>query len=98
MINLSAVVNLYSDKSGEIQRFINKYLNEENNLCNELKWEKVYENPVDISDIIGIFIENIDKYNINMWVSCDKNAKKCNQCADACQTHSTKKMTKTTVE
>ena len=59
MINLSAVVNLYSDKSGEIQRFINKYLNEENNLCNELKWEKVYENPVDISDIIGIFIENM---------------------------------------
>ena len=54
MINLSAVVNLYSDKLGEIQRFINKYLNEENNLCNELKWEKVYENPVDISDIIGL--------------------------------------------
>ena len=73
MINLSAVVNLYSDKLGEIQRFINKYLNEENNLCNELKWEKVYENPVDISDIIGIFIENIDKYKINMWVSFDKN-------------------------
>ena len=73
MINLSAVVNLYSDKSGEIQRFINKYLNEENNLCNEWKWEKVYENPVDISDIIGICIENIDKYKklrglISRWI------------------------------
>ena len=37
-----------------------------------LKWEKEYQNPIEIGDIIGVFIENNDKYNINMWISLDE--------------------------
>ena len=75
---MSTIVNLYSDKKGEIQSFINSFYNKEDNNKksideNTLKWEKIYENPVEISDIIGTFIENNDKYKINMWISFDKN-------------------------
>ena len=74
MIILSTTVNLYSDKKGEIIRFLNSFYNN-NNFDNTelLKWEKTFENPVEISDIIGTFIENNEKFKINMWVSFDKN-------------------------
>ena len=74
MIILSATVNLYSDKAGEIKRFLNIFYNNENlNIENDSKWEKKFINPVEISDIIGTLIENNDKFKINMWVSFDKN-------------------------
>ena len=66
-------VNLYSEKEGEIKKFLNSMYNNEINLINDLKWEYEYDNPVDINDIIGTFIENNDKYQINMWISLDKN-------------------------
>ena len=71
---MSAIVNLYSDKNGEIKKFLNLFYDKNNNIeDNSFKWEKSYENPVEISDIIGTFIENNDKFKINMWVSFDKN-------------------------
>lgn len=71
---MSAIVNLYSDKAGEIKRFLDIFYNNENlNIENDLKWEKKFINPVEISDIIGTLIENNDKFKINMWVSFDKN-------------------------
>ena len=65
------IVNLYSDKKGEISRFLNSYYNKEVNIENDLKWENTYENPIEIADIIGSLIDNNDKYNINMWISLD---------------------------
>ena len=70
---MSTTVNLYSDKTGEIKRFLNIFYNKSINIENDLKWEKSFMNPVEISDIIGTFIENNDKFKINMWVSFDKN-------------------------
>ena len=70
---MKTIVNLYSSKQGEIKRFVENY--EEKNMdlqTNDLKWEKQYLNPIEISDIIGIFIENNDKYQVNMWVSLDE--------------------------
>ena len=66
-------VNLYSEKEGEIKKFLNSMYNNEINLINDLKWEYEYDNTVDINDIIGTFIENNDKYQINMCISLDKN-------------------------
>lgn len=70
---MKTIVNLYSSKQGEIKRFLEKY--EENTFSvtkDNLKWEKEYQNPIEIGDIIGVFIENNDKYNINMWISLDE--------------------------
>ncbi len=68
-----AVVKLYSNVNNEISRFLKSFSNEKFNIDNKLEWQKSYPNPVEIADIIGAFVENNDKYNINMWVSLDKN-------------------------
>lgn len=69
---MNSIVRLYSNKSGEIRRFLHNFLNTDLELPNELEWQKDFENPIEIVDIIGAFIENDDMYNINMWVSIDK--------------------------
>ena len=66
------IVNLYSEKEGEINKFLNKFYNTNVNVLNSLKWEKEYNNPIEMAEIIGAFIDNKDKYNVNMWVSLDK--------------------------
>ena len=39
---------------------------------NDLKWEKRYYNSIEIADIIAAYIDNNNKYKINMWISLDK--------------------------
>ena len=72
MIILKASVNLYSTENGEIQKFLTSYYNKKIELENDLKWNTQFENPIEISDMIGTFIENNEKYKINMWISIDK--------------------------
>lgn len=75
---MGVYVKLYSEKENEIYNFLKLF----NNDCLQnktdsikescLEWQKDYENPIEIADIIGIFIENNDKFKINMWISLDK--------------------------
>jgi len=67
-----ATVNLYSEKHGEINRFLSNYYNTNLQLENRKRWEKKYNNPIEITEIIGTFIDNSDNYSINMWISIDK--------------------------
>ena len=66
------IVNLQSDKKGEISKFLKDFYNKEIPLQNDLKWEKKYNNSIEIADIIGNFIDNNEKYKINMWISLDE--------------------------
>ncbi len=66
------IVKLYSNKENEINRFLSSFLGKNENESNALEWQKKYQNPLEIVDIIGTFIENNDKFKINMWVSLDK--------------------------
>lgn len=66
------IVNLYSNQSGEISRFLSHFYEKEITLENDLKWEKEFQNGAELADIIGIFIDNYDKYRITMWVSLDE--------------------------
>lgn len=69
---MGVIVSLYSDKKGEIKRFLYSFFKSENiNIDNELKWEYFFENPIESANIIGVFIDNNDKFKINMWVSLD---------------------------
>ena len=77
---MNAIVKLYSIKKGEISHFLQHFyqdnaLIEDNTLFldNDLLWQKEYCNPIEIADIIGALIENQEDYNINMWISLDKN-------------------------
>ena len=39
---------------------------------NHLSWKHEYSNPIEITDIIGSFIDNFDNFKIMMWVCLDK--------------------------
>ena len=49
---MNTIVNLYSDKKGEISKFLHDFYNTKINLSNDLKWEKTFENPVEMADIL----------------------------------------------
>ena len=68
---MNTIVSLYSQKNQEIANFLKSFnnINVDNNL---LEWKKEFENPIEIADIIGVFIDNNEKYKINMWISLDK--------------------------
>jgi len=72
VIILKTNVSLYSTEEGEINKFLTSFYNKKIELPNELKHNLFFENTIEITDLIGTFIENNDKYNINMWISLDK--------------------------
>ncbi len=66
-------MKLYSDKLGEIPSFLEHFFKKKITVENELLWQKQYENPLEMADIISALIENQDDYKINMWISLDEN-------------------------
>lgn len=69
---MNTQISLYSSKENEIERFLEKFYNKKVVLENKLEWEKNYTNPIEMAEIIGAFIDNNDKFRINMWVSIDE--------------------------
>ena len=65
-------VNLFSEKPGEVNKFLSHFYNTNLELNTALKWNKQYANPVEMAEIIGTYIDNIDNYSLNMWISLDK--------------------------
>ena len=70
---MQAVVRLYSLVSDEIKRFLMHFYGNDNlEIDNNLKeWQKDYPNPIEIVDIIGAYVENIEDFSLSMWVSLD---------------------------
>ena len=71
---MGTIVDIYSDKKGEISRFLTDFYKVNISLQNDLKWEKTFENPIEMADIVGAFVDNKDVYKINMWISLDEGA------------------------
>lgn len=74
---MKTFIKLYSNNNGEIDRFLNRfYLATEEILkkidSNTLELEIDFENPIEMSDMIGAFIENKDDFKINMWICIDE--------------------------
>ena len=70
---MQASVNLISNKKGELNNFLSRFYNTNLEIYDSLSWQKKYANPLELAEIIGIFIDNIDDYDITMWISLDKN-------------------------
>ena len=70
---MNAIVELYSVEKNQISKFLNTYFETNEFEPNIIKWKKQYSNPIEIADILGVYIENNDKYNFNMWISLDNN-------------------------
>ena len=69
---MNAIVSLYSMNHYDIKNFLDEFYNKDITLNNNLEYSINFENPIEIAEIIGTFIDNNDKYQINMWVSLDK--------------------------
>ena len=69
---MKPIVSLYSMNNTEIERFLKDFLEKNIEIKDKLHWKKDYDNPIEIASIIGIFIDNKDKYKINMWISLDE--------------------------
>ncbi len=69
---MCASVSLYSTKKGELDKFLSLFYDTNLNIYNSFKWEKKYANPVELAEIIGIYIDNSDLYNLQMWICIDK--------------------------
>ena len=67
-----AKVLLQSKKTGEINKFLSEYYNTNMEIAEKLKWEKKYENPIEIINLIEVFVDNYDNFDIKMWISLDK--------------------------
>ena len=65
-------VNLFSENSKEIEKFLSLFYNAYLDINNALSWEHKYSNPIEVTDIIGVFIDNFDSFNISMWICLDK--------------------------
>lgn len=59
-------------QENEIKKFLDKYYERNVEIQDNLEWSKAYDNPIEIADIIGIFIDNSEHFNITMWISLDK--------------------------
>ena len=70
---MQASVNLISNKKGELNNFLSRFYNTNLEIYDSLSWQKKYANPLELAEIIGTFIDNIDDYDITMWISLDKN-------------------------
>ena len=66
-------VNLYSEKSKYLEKFLGSFYNCSFDLNSKLNWSKEYNNPVEIADIIGVFIDNYEDLNLVMWITLDRN-------------------------
>ena len=69
---MATVIKIHSKKKGEINKFLSKFYNTNLEIEKKLKWEKEYKNPIEMADLIGTFADNIDEFDIKMWVSLDK--------------------------
>ena len=65
-------VNLISEDSYELEKFLSSFYNSSFDINDNLNWEHKYSNPVELAEIIGAYVDNFDDFNIVMWVSLDK--------------------------
>lgn len=68
---MKGIVNLYSETAGEIKKFLHHFYAKEVEMTQDLFWEIAYDNPIDMIELVSCFIDNKDKFQINLWISID---------------------------
>ena len=69
---MTAKVILFSYKYGEINTFLSKFYTTNVGVEDSLSWQKNFQNPVEMSEIIAAFVDNVDSFTITMWISLDE--------------------------
>ena len=76
------IIRFYSNKDGEIFNFLSKYhktsevsyknIQTLDVYLHSLEWQKEYKNPIEVATVVGVFVDNIEDFDIVMWLSLDK--------------------------
>ncbi len=74
---MKSSINLFSEKTGEIKKFLELYYSQKFNLPNNLTYKEEFENPINMIEIISCFIDNNDKFEATLWISLDPNVYIC---------------------
>jgi len=74
---MRTTINFYSETDGEIKKFLEQYYSKNLELENNLAYQKEYENPIDMIDIISCFVDNNNKFKIALWISLDEDVYIC---------------------
>ena len=70
---MKGIINLYSETPGEIKKFLELFYSKNIEISKDLFWETSYDNPIDMIELISCFIDNKEKFQINIWISIDHN-------------------------
>lgn len=70
---MNATVILLCKEKNKLIKFLSSFYNTHFDLDDDLKWQKDYSNPIELAEIIGIYIDNSNEYNLNMYICLDKN-------------------------
>lgn len=74
---MKTFIKLFSSQEGEIERFLKQFYNDSNlsftASSSLLEWEQSFDNPIEMTEMIGVFIDNLEDFKINMWVCLDEN-------------------------
>lgn len=68
---MKSIINLYSETPGEIKKFLAVFYAKNIELKGDLFWENSYDNPIDMIELVSCFIDNKEKFKINLWISFD---------------------------
>ncbi len=68
---MKATISIYSMEKEEIENFLSSLWEHEIKL-DKNEWQRQYDNPVEMAEIIGVFIDNKDNFKMNMWVNIDQ--------------------------
>ncbi len=66
-------VNLFSEKNGEIKKFLKLFFEKDIELNDNFFWQKKYDNPINMIEIISTYNDNSEKFDIGLWVCLDEN-------------------------
>lgn len=57
--------------AGEIKKFLELFYSKNIEMKEDLFWEILYDNPIDMIELVSCFIDNKEKFQINIWISID---------------------------
>lgn len=70
---MAIIVNLFSNREGEIKRFLERFYEKEINMDNDVdRWIYVYNKPLECVDLISALMDNTDKYKISMCLQVNE--------------------------
>ena len=65
-------MNSYSEKNNEIKKFLELFYTKNFNMNNIFSYNKEFDNPIEMIDLISCFVDNNDKFEISIWISIDE--------------------------